>query len=286
METNRSARALTLCALCLVACHQSQAEDDASGSDARASDMDASTEGVDAVAVADAGHDIGPDTDPVPCSSGDVGSLWGHVYDQETFDPLVGVNVCVLNRPELACATSDSAGVYAIPCVPTGDAEIEYRAAGYPRELWAWSSRLGINEDVNLGILHEENHVRFLAPTGERYPDGERSLVTIDFIGEGIVDGATVALRRGTGAGPYYTRYEGGTLDPEITSITNDHEYAYFLAQAMPGEHEIEITVTPGPAGTRCTQYYGDWVTSDGAANTMRVPVAPDAVSVIFLICE
>lgn len=255
-----------------------------SSPDAGTGEVDAQTFEDDAHAEVDSSRDVGTDSMPVQCGLADVGSIWGRVYDQETFDPLVGVRVCVRNRSEVPCTTSDSAGIYALPCVPAGDAELEYVAAGYPRELWAWTSRVSFDEDVNLGILREENHVRFLAPTGETYPDPTRSLIVIDFIGN--VVGSTVALRRGTGAGPYYTRYEGGTLDPAITQIDTDDEYAYFIAAAAAGEQEIEIIVTPGPGATRCTQYYGGWAPADGALNVMRIPVDPGAVSVIFLLCE
>lgn len=271
--------ACTLLASGLLAC-SGAGSTSGDGLDAAVLDDDAQA----LVDYVDSSHDVGIDADPVPCDTEDVGSIWGRIYDQETFVPLVGANVCVLNQPQLACATSDGDGIYAIPCVPSGDAEIEYQAAGYPRQLWAWSSRYGINEDVNLGLLPESNHTRFLAPTGQAFPDGVRSLITVDFIGPS--DGATVSLRRGSGAGPFYTRYEGGTLDPSLTSIANDHEYAYMLAQAAAGETEIEIAVTPGAGATRCTQYYGGWVPGDGAPNTMRIPVAPDAISVIFLRCE
>ncbi len=33
-------------------------------------------------------------------------------------------------------------------------------------------------------------------------------------------------------------------------------------------------------------QYYGGWRTSDGAPNTIRIPVEPGAVSVVFLACR
>ncbi len=272
------ARLSTLLAVPLAACSGMQATADDGGT------LDARVAESDAYVSVDSSHDVGQDTDPVACETTDVGSIWGHVYDQQSFVPLLGVSVCVLNQPQLPCASSDGDGVYAIPCVPSGDAELEYVAAGYPRELWAWSSRYGIAEDVNLGIQHEADNTHFLAPTHERFPDGARSMITIDFIG--VAEGATVALRRGSGAGPFYTRYEGGTLDPALTSIANDHEYAYFVAQAAAGEHDIEISVTPGPTGHGCTQYYGGWLPADGAPNTMRVPVGPDSVSVIFLECN
>jgi hypothetical protein len=268
-------------ALGLVACSGNRNAGTDAGAEAEA---DAQWFEDDAQAAVDSSHDVGTDTMPVACDTSDVGSIWGRVYDQETFDPLIGVSVCIRNQASLPCATSDDRGIYAIPCVPTGDAEIEYVAAGYPRELWAWSSRLGVNEDVNLGIHRMENHMRFLAPSGEAFPDGTRSMITIDFIGNAV--GSTVALRRGTGAGPFYTRYEGGTLDPAITQIDAETEYAYFIASPMPGEEEIEIIVTPGPGASRCTQYYGGWTPSDGAPNVMRIPVDPDAISVIFLVCE
>jgi hypothetical protein len=265
----------------LVACSNGQGNP---GSDAGGGGNDARVPGEDAYVAVDSSHDVGLDSDPVPCDTEDVGSIWGRLYDQETFDPIVGATVCVVNQPQLPCDTTDEAGGYAIACVPSGDAELSYEAAGYPRALWAWSSRYGINEDVNLGLQTAAHMAEFLAPTSQAYPDGARSFVTIDFIG--AADGATVALRSGTGAGPFYTRYMGGTLDPSITSITSADEYAYFLGAAASGGDELEITVTPGSSGTTCGQYYGGWTAADGTPNTMRIPVEPDGVSVIFVICE
>ncbi len=102
----------------------------------------------------------------------------------------------------------------------------------------------------------------------------------------GAADGATVALRRGTGTGAFYTRYEGGTLDPSVTSITRAGENAFLIAAPLPGEHEIEIEIVPGPTATWCMQYYGGWRTSDGADNAVRIPVESGAVSVLFLACR
>lgn len=267
---------IALWAIAALACSNNSAPDDDAGME-RMADIDAAT-------PADSGHDIGPDTEPVQCPTGNVGSLWGRVYDQETFNPLAGVGVCVLNQPSLGCATSNADGIYQITCVPAGDAELEYRAAGYPRQLWAWTSRDNWDEDVNLGLLPESNYAEFLAPSGQAFPDATRSLVTMYFVGDGTVDGARVALSQGTGSGPYYTRYEGGTLDPSITSITSLHENAYLFAQAPSGSDEIEITVTPGPGASSCTQYYGGWV--GATPNSIRVPVEPGAISVVFIRCQ
>jgi hypothetical protein len=257
----------------LVACHHNDPAMDG---------PDGHVDGNDAAVVGD----VGLDAEPVACPTHEVGSIYGHVYDQESFVPMAGVQVCIFNHMDLGCSTSDSRGVYVFPCVPVGDAELQYTPPGYPRQLWAWSSRQSVDEDVNLGFLPLANDQQFLAPTGETFPDGARSFVTLAFVGDGVVDGATVALRRGTGAGPFYTRYEGGTLDPSITSVTSRLEYAYFLAQPVAGEREIEITVTPGPSASRCSQYYGGWTAADGTPNTMRIPVEADAVSVMFIVCE
>jgi len=118
---------------------------------------------------------------------------------------------------------------------------------------------------------------RFIPPHVPMHQD-------LDSLG-GAYEG-TVGLRRGSGAGPFYTRYEGGTLDPALTSIMTAAESAYFVAQAANGEREIELVVTPGPTASRCAQLYGDWAPTDATPSAIRVPVAPDATSIVFVRCE
>jgi len=216
-------------------------------------------------------RDAGSDAEPAICSRDEVGSIYGKLYDQRTFVPIAGATACVQNHPEVDCAVSNERGEYQIPCVPVGDVALTYDAAGYPREIWAWTSRFAIDEDVSLGLLHDDDNARILEPTGEPYPDGARSMIMIYWTG--TADGATVALRRGTGTGAFYTRYEGGTLDPSVTSITRAGENAFLLAAAMPGEHEIELEIAPGPPATWCMQYPGGWRPRDGAENGLTMPV-------------
>lgn len=228
--------------------------------------------------------DAGRDAQVAGCPSAEFGGLWGRLYDQGTRAPLADVTACVANRPELSCVTTDAHGEYGFPCVPVGEAELTYEGAGHSSQRWAWSSRRGIAEEVSLGLSHQADDVAFLAPSAETFPDGARSLVHLYFLG--AADDATVALRRGSGAGPFYTRYEGGTLDPALTSIMTAAESAYFVAQAADGEREIELVVTPGPTASRCAQLYGDWAPTDATPSAVRVPVAPDATSIVFVRCE
>lgn len=84
----------------------------------------------------------------------------------------------------------------------------------------------------------------------------------------------------------YYTRYEGGTLDPSVVSVTNASEQAFILVAPIPGESEVEIEITPRTSSVQCLQYHGGWRTMDGAVNTVRIPVEPGATSVVFIACR
>jgi hypothetical protein len=281
-STPHVARATTLAFAALLGCGTSAPLDDA-GEDLGA-DSPEPTDAFAAIADAVAPIDGGRDAFATPCASPEFGAIWGRVYDQRSRAPLEAATVCVANRPDLGCTATNGVGEYTFQCVAVGDAEVTFAASGYPSQRWAWSARRGTTEELSLGLLARADDTAFLAPTGESYPDGARSLIHLYFLGS--ADGAVVALRRGTGAGPFYTRYEGGTLDPTLTSVSSASENAYFLARAPAGEREIEIAVTPGPSATRCDHLYGGWAPTDGAPNGVRVPLDEGATSVLFVRCE
>jgi hypothetical protein len=225
-----------------------------------------------------------PAPDPIDCATAEVARFAGVVTALSDRAPLVGARVCVLDHPEIPCATTSATGFYELACAPIGDAAISFEADGFAPGVWMWAGRAGETpESLDISLARVAENTAYLAPTGITYPAGSLSLVTIDLVGD--VAGLSGAVAVGEGQGPFFSVDEGGRIDPAATGPSSDTELMFFVVEPHEGWSEVEIELLP-TAGTECRQLGGAWPSRSGAANTMRVLVRPGWESVIWARCE
>lgn len=224
-----------------------------------------------------------PPPGPVDCDSDPIASFSGTVQALSDRSAIAGARVCVLDHPEIPCATSNAEGFYALGCAPVGDAAISFEADGFASGVWLWRGVAGDAIDLSVLLARESENTGYLSPTGVRYPDGSSALVTID--ANGAVEGMTARLRSGSGEGAFYSADDGGRIDPSATFLEDETELVFFVARPWEGWSELEVEILP-PAGRRCGQVDGAWEARDGAENVVRVPVRPGWESVIWIACE
>ena len=224
-----------------------------------------------------------PPPGPIDCAAGPVASFSGTVQALGDRSAIAGARVCVLDHPEIPCATTSAEGFYVLECAPLGDAAISFDAVGFASGVWLWRGVAGGPTDLSVLLARDSENTGYLSPTGVTYPDGSSALVTID--ANGAVDGVTARLRSGSGHGAFYSADDGGRIDPSATFLADETELVFFVARPWEGWSELEVEITP-PTGRSCAQTDGAWGARDGAPNVVRVPVRPGTESVIWITCE
>lgn len=238
-----------------------------------------------AMPMGDAGMALPPPAppDPIDCATDPIASFSGTIAALSDRAAIEGARVCVLDHPEIPCATTNADGFYVLECAPVGDAAISFEAEGFAGGVWLWRGVEGEPQDLSIALARDAENTGYLAPTGVAYPDGESALVTIDLVGN--VAGLTAVQRSGSGEGPFYSADESGRIDPAATSAASENELVFFVARPVPGWSEIELELIP-PAGASCGQLDGAWRGRDGAPNVVRVPVRAGWESVIWVRCQ
>src|SRR5262245_17191752 len=199
--------------------------------------------------------------------------------------PIANATACILDHPEIPCATTDAAGKYTIelPDIGTGlDVAGNVTAPGF----------LG-----HVGLVHEsdsstinwfsDNLMDTTAATtllstqaGFAYPGSGKGFVLLAvFRGSGgAFIGQTVSVSPASGQGPVYAD-PSGVPDRSLTAITSN---GYVLFGGLtPGK--IEITTT----GAACTPEpfsVAMWVSTK--PNTIAGQVAADSLTLMSLVCQ
>jgi hypothetical protein len=221
-----------------------------------------------------------PPPDPIDCVSAPVAAFSGNVQTLSDRTPIAGARVCVLDHPELPCATTDADGFYVLECAPMGDAAISFEAEGFASGVWLWRGAPGDPQDLSVFLARMAENTGYLSPTGVVYPDGASALVTIDLTGS--VTGLTAVQRSGSGEGPFFSADQSGRIDPAATSAASADELVFFVARPWEGWSEIEIELLP-PPGATCAQLDGAWPARDGAPNAVRIPIRAGWETVIWV---
>lgn len=224
-----------------------------------------------------------PPPEPVDCATDPIASFSGTVVSLSDRMPIANARVCVIDHPEIPCATTNSVGFYVLECAPLGDAGITFEAEGFATGVWLWRGAEGDAQDLSVALARDEENTNYLAPTGFTYPDGASALVTIDPVGRAA--GLSAVQRSGSGEGPFFSADEAGRVDPTASSLASESELMFFLAQPIEGWSEIEIELLP-PAGVSCAQLDGAWAARDGTPGVVRVPVRAGWETVIWVRCQ
>lgn len=256
---------------------------DDGGSDAGPLDAGPLDGGVlDSGMMSDAGRPP-PPPPPVDCDNDPISSFAGVVQTLSGRTPIEGVRVCVLEHPEIPCATTDSVGYYELACAPVGEAAISFQVTDYSTGIWLWNGEAGMNHELSVFLVTPEENTIYFSATGVSYPNGTTGLITITFSGNAA--GLTASLRSGSGDGPFYTINEGGQVSATAITLESSSEFAYFMARPTLGWHELEIELSP-TTGIVCGHANGIWQARDGMPNVIRMPIRTDSETVIAVRCE
>jgi hypothetical protein len=201
----------------------------------------------------------------------------GSVYEQMSAPdggtiPIANAKVCIVEHPELACATTDVDGNYtmALPdvaeSVPFG---VNFTAAGHLGNVSFathrdWPSGRGLRSDQAAAAM--------AAQAGFSYPARGSGFIELRLFGPATdggfseVTGATATLSPASGTGPSYQ--DRGVI---------------LFGNVAPGR----ATITVKAAGMTCRTGGIDGVWPDGGPNVIEVPVAADSVTDrVYLWCN
>jgi len=202
--------------------------------------------------------------------------------------PIPGASVCILDHPEIACATTDAAGAYtiALPEIGAGlDIAANVTAAGFLGDTGLVHE--GEQQSGAVGVAWFSTNLRADAAAvdllsthaGFTYPAAGKGFVLLSVFhqGGGAFAGQTVALSPASGSGPVYAD-PSGNPDPSLSAITSNG-YALF-GGLTPGK--IEITAT-GATCTPVSTVGGMWTST--TPHTIAGAVAADSITRMSITC-
>lgn len=211
-------------------------------------------------------------------------------------NPLEGVSMCVLDRPEIPCATTDAAGKYALSGVPAGvELGIIAEKTGYQSSL-AVALTPDTDQTVNGFLVSDAVAQLVYGTAGFTWPLNGEGTITVAVQHDapvdggagdggaadagtkrGGMDGATVSLTPASGKGPVYTS-AAGTPDKAATSTSTSGIGVFGNVPA--GQYEIGVS---HPTKT-CAIDVSGWPT--GKPNSARAPARDNTVTGVVFYCQ
>jgi hypothetical protein len=230
----------------------------------------------------DTGIDARLDGDTDATTTGDTVQIKNSVRKIPNNTPLVGARVCIVDRPEIACVTTDANGAYTLTMPAwTAPADIAFNvtAAGYLGFTGLVHETPGSVTWLSAELYDDTGATQYLTTrAGFTYPAAGKAFVQVAVFRQsgGAAQGLTVTISP-PGVGPVYLD-KNGIPDPTLTAITTD---GYLLfANLTPGPVEITFSdpaCTPAPVAT------DGWVSSK--PNAVAGKTAPDSMTNIVAIC-
>lgn len=202
--------------------------------------------------------------------------------------PIPGASACIVDHPEIPCATTDTQGAYtiALPEIGSGlDIAGNVTAPGFLGDTGLVHE--GEQNSGAVGVawfgtnLRDDTAAADLLSTraGFAYPASGKGfvLLAVFHANGGAFVGQTVALSPASGSGPVYADASGNP-DPSLSAITSNG-YALFGA-LTPGK--IEITTT-GATCTPVSTTGGMWTSTK--PHTIAGVIAPDSITRMSFAC-
>jgi hypothetical protein len=201
----------------------------------------------------------------------------GFVFDMSG-EELVGMDVCVRERPQILCGVSDANGRYEI-FPPEADVSLAFTMAGHEQMLFPIGPAA---TGVDLLVHDSATLEPALAAVGFDFPAGPIVAVNVLAAPGETPDGATVSISV-PAEGPIYAGGPLGLrdLDPMLTEVTGGFGLAAFGDMA---EGDVEITVTHPTLSCSIPPIGGGWATAE--PNRARVPAVNGFDTVVVFICE
>jgi hypothetical protein len=162
--------------------------------------------------IGDAGSDVlSPKKDAAAIDAADaaIGTvpLDGHTVISPTGNDLAQVQVCVFQRPDLGCVTSDANGAFTIGLPANSETGVTLTRAGYASVL---VPMVVANDPIQytIGVPSAQGRTALFAAFGATYPDSAHGFVmlvgTLKGQQELDLDGASATIDAKSGAGPFY----------------------------------------------------------------------------------
>jgi hypothetical protein len=202
----------------------------------------------------------------------------GSVYEAESVDggtaPIAGASVCILEHPELPCATTDQAGAYVfvVPSLDDGIVSVDFTADGHlgrvsPAGKSWWPGGTPLYSDASAKELATR--------AGFAYPDSGTGFIRLRLLDGGSsrgLAGATITLSPASGRGPVYAATPHDP-DPSLTATSSSGTVLF--GNVAPGR----VTLTVSAAGRTCSTegVTGTWPSS--APNVISVRVAAHSIT-------
>jgi hypothetical protein len=206
---------------------------------------------------------------------GDV-SISGHVFDAGSVVPLGGVEVCVVEYPEIPCATTGTFGSYDLSGLP--DAERVH--VSYTREdYWTlhWSFVTDFAETTWMLGLPATSDVEFWADELDTEVSETLGAITFKAVDDRVkgLEGTTATLRAPSFVGPGF----GVDGQPSFQGEAMDASGIGVFVNVEPGTWDL---VYSPPADETCTPRWG-W--SGNEPLSLSVTVVPGVVTFVEMQC-
>lgn len=229
------------------------------------------------------------DSDPAPRTVAMSGTI-GDFAPAAGLKPLEGVEVCTVEQPEVACATTDAAGHYALVGLPAGeDLLITYEKEGYLPQLGMLSTGSSDVGPVEIRLAPTGAAEPLFTIIGATYPLGDTGGITFgaypSTTGGGIgpedgLAGYSVALAPSSGVGPVYVNEQ----EFPDTAQTDTAAPGWGLyANIAPGTVALTFTKDGKPCD-RVRPGYG-WESSL-SGGTLQMPIVAGYLTAGAVLCD
>jgi hypothetical protein len=222
-----------------------------------------------------------PGRDAAPDETRPTGVTWhGSVYEgllgpDGGSAPLAAARVCIVDHPEIACATTDTDGTYTMT-VPAVDASarwaVNFTAPGHVGSTIA----LDGSWPTGVGLLPDDWARSTATQAGFQYPSQGTAFIRLR-VGNGPgLAGATATLSPPSGVGPVYGD-ESGNPAPALTSTSSSG--IVLFGNVTPGLFTISVTL-PGRTCDCCDQgRLTGWEWTGPTPDTLVSVTAPDSIT-------
>lgn len=197
--------------------------------------------------------------------------------------PAPGAKVCILDHPELPCATALADGTYEHTCVPEGDIGILFTKEGVGRTVWLRVMTAGIAQEVDGKIATREENQKLFAAVSVTYPRVGYGMVTINDTQDSAGGGVFVTPVGSGTDGPFYSS-DGEKIDGKVGPSAG-LGIAFIVAPT--GKLEIQLTAPSTDGGadggsSLCGQVQRGWGSN---GRTITVPVLEDTETDVNVRC-
>jgi hypothetical protein len=194
--------------------------------------------------------------------------------------PIAGGAVCVNDRPDIACSTTDAAGRFALTLPASQELAITVKAPGSVPELVPIRTGTHDQHRWSFGTQRLETQAQRFAAIDAPDPGPTTTSVTVyahPQEGKGGFERIQLALTPASGTGPFYSESDGA---PSRTRRFTSRRGSALFANVSPGVVELEVT----PPGVTCVPGSAGWAAP--RINQVRVPVRAGYETRVTLACH